>query len=311
VTLRRHLRRHLRPSRGVRALAAVGLLAACSASTGAEWVAQTPASRDGGHLGPDPPGFRAPSDAAPYRRSLRSRRIGVDEQTPAPRRGEEGPALRLEGNVLGTFRNTYYDFPEERNHEGPQVSLFDSKCEPLASVPLGFHDAVCVQGSGLLSRGQTVSFARRGCECARTCPRTEQQICFDALDPARFPWGRGASGRPITPLLSVAVDSDVIPLGTPLFIPEYVGIPRDPGRQSLHDGCFLAEDRGLKVRGQHVDIFTGEESLTRFWNELVPSNGGVRVVLDSPYCQRADATLAAEFGSTGGSAGGGSAGSGK
>jgi 3D (Asp-Asp-Asp) domain-containing protein len=86
----------------------------------------------------------------------------------------------------------------------------------------------------------------------------------------------------------VAVDSSVIPLGTAVFIPEYVGVPRDRNQTSLHDGCFIAQDRGLKVQGLHVDVFTGEESLTRLWNELVPSNRGVRVVIDSPHCQRAE-----------------------
>jgi hypothetical protein len=42
------------------------------------------------------------------------------------------------------------------------------------------------------------------------------------------------------------------------------------------------------VQGQHVDIFTGEERLTRLWNDLVPSNRGVTVFLDSPYCARVE-----------------------
>jgi 3D (Asp-Asp-Asp) domain-containing protein len=139
----------------------------------------------------------------------------------------------------------------------------------------------------MLSSGATVSFARRDCECAEVCPRTNQRICFDALDPAQFPWGRGATGHAITPLLTVAVDSAVVPLGTAVYVPEYDGVPRDPSASGQHDGCFIAQDRGVRVKGKHIDVFTGHESVTRLWNQLVPSNKGVTVVVDNPRCARA------------------------
>jgi 3D (Asp-Asp-Asp) domain-containing protein len=78
----------------------------------------------------------------------------------------------------------------------------------------------------------------------------------------------------------------VVPLGTSLYIPEYDGVPRDPSGTTKHDGCFLAEDRGLAVKGQHVDVFTGYRATTQLWNKLVPSNSGVTVVADSPRCKR-------------------------
>ncbi len=188
------------------------------------------------------------------------------------------------GRRIGVFRNTYYNFPEERAFSGKLVDVFDASCKSLARVPRDFHDTLCMQGSGLLGDGRTLSFARRNCKCARVCPRSKQKICYEALAPELFPWGRGASGEPVTPLLTVAVDVEVIPLGTPLFIPEYVGLPREPGSGSEHDGCFLAQDRGIKIRGQHIDVFTGAPSLTQLWNRLVPSNRGVTVVVDSPFC---------------------------
>ena len=201
-----------------------------------------------------------------------------------PRKVDSG---KLKGKVLGTFRNTYYDFPSEADYSGKSVALKNGRCKTIKQVPKGFHDAVCVQGSGMLNTGSTVSFHKRDCECAQICPRTKQQICFDELDVKRFPWGRGATGRAITPLLTVAVDSDVIPLGTPLYIPEYDGIPIDPQKSARHDGCFIAQDRGLRVKGKHVDVFTGQVSTTKLWNRLVPSNQGVTVVLDNPHCARA------------------------
>jgi 3D (Asp-Asp-Asp) domain-containing protein len=191
------------------------------------------------------------------------------------------------GRVLGTFRNTYYDFPSEADFSGESVALKNGKCKTIKSVARTFYEAVCVQGSGTLSSGSTVSFAKRDCECAELCPRTGQHICFDELDAKSFPWGRGATGRAITPLLSVAVDTDLIPLDTPIYIPELDGVARDPSRSSFHDGCFIAQDRGVRVKGQHVDIFTGQREITALWNGLVPSNRGVTIVLDSPRCARA------------------------
>lgn len=198
---------------------------------------------------------------------------------PASTQAARSPrAAPLGGEI---FLNTYYDFPVESG--GPaEVSLFDARCRPIAAVPRAFHDRLCVQGSGRLASGVTVSFAARDCACAELCPKTGQRICYDALDPARFPSGRGAAGAPITPLFTVAVDASVIPLGTPLFIPELAGLPRPDG--TPHDGCFLAEDQGIKVKGRRIDVFAGDAVTRRLWDASVPSNRGVHVIIDDPRC---------------------------
>jgi 3D (Asp-Asp-Asp) domain-containing protein len=183
----------------------------------------------------------------------------------------------------GVYRNTYYDFPKEGAGD-KDATIYDAACAPLAKVTQKFHDQVCVQGSGRLTTGQTVSFAKRACACAALCPRTGQKICFEQLDPARFPHGRGATGGPITPLRSVAVDTSVIPLGTVIYVPELAGLPRADG--SPHDGCFLAEDRGVKVVGRHLDVFTGDPAMTAQWNARVPSNQGVHVRIGDPRCAK-------------------------
>jgi 3D (Asp-Asp-Asp) domain-containing protein len=282
------------------ALVAALLLAGTRCSTmGSQWVAEPAPNKAEGTASPElePP---QASTARPAKHAP-ARSIGGDEASETfvesaaelrPRAGEQrsshevGPELpaSVPGRRLGTFRNTYYNFPRENDYEGRNVSLFDARCRALAQVPEPFHDAVCMQGSGLLADGRAVSFARRDCHCARRCPRSGQHICFEALDQSDYPWGRGATGRAIVPLLTVAVDSRVIPLGTPLYIPEYEGLPRDAAHSSEHDGCFVAQDRGFKVRGEHVDIFTGDTSITELWNRLVPSNTGVTVIVDNPAC---------------------------
>lgn len=212
---------------------------------------------------------RAPAEPiAPPARPPVSKTLGT--------RGGRGAAG---GRVLGTFRNTYYDFPSEADYTGERVALKSPSCETVAEVPRSFFERVCVQGSGSLARGGTVSFAKRDCACAEVCPRTEQRICFDALDPKTYPWGRGAAGKPIFPLRSVAADTNVLPMGTVIYVPELDGI-------ATSDGCFVVEDRGLRVQGEHVDIFTGRPATTAILNEEVPSNQGVTVVVDAPKCAR-------------------------
>jgi 3D (Asp-Asp-Asp) domain-containing protein len=281
------------------ALAFATLPLGCT-TAGSAWMAQ-PLDGELGDL--PPPGAETDGNqaGAAQRRSTRTQVIGEapppDSATSAP--GGSGyaqgnspsataaAAAKLGGKVLGTFKNTYYDFPSEGDFDGPAIDLMNASCRPIVSVPRTFYESVCVQGSGTLKAGGTVSFAKRDCSCAAECPRTGQHICFDLLDKQQFPWGRGATGKGITPLITVAVDSAVIPLGTSLYIPEYDGIARDPAGAAKHDGCFVAEDRGLAVKGEHVDIFTGEREITQLWNRLVPSNAGVTVIVESPRCKRA------------------------
>lgn len=196
----------------------------------------------------------------------------------------DGP---LDGKLLGVFRNTYYDFPAEADFSGPKTPLMNRSCKAISEVPRGFYEAVCVQGSGTLVSGSTVSFAKRDCACAEVCPRTDQKICFDELDSQKFPWGRGAQGTAITPLRTIAVDSRVIPLGTWVYILEYDGVPRSPGSIARHDGCFVAQDRGMKVVGEHVDVFSGNPRVTEHLNEIVPSNQGVHVYVGTARCDAA------------------------
>lgn len=269
----------------------VAILAAGCSTAGNTWINQPfePIAREEnpGDVSPAPDLEAA---ARPAGTPVRARTLGggaaPESTAEAAASGAAVPVSLAGGRSLGVFRNTYYDFPSEADYDGPSVALPNARCTTIASVPRAFFEALCVQGSGTLRKGVTVSFARRDCECAPVCPKTGQKICFDELDAREFPWGRGATGKAIIPLLTVAVDPSVIPLGTPIYVPELDGLPRDPEGTTAHDGCFIAQDKGLSVTGQHIDVFTGHHSLTTLWNRRVPSNRGVTVVVDSPRCAR-------------------------
>jgi 3D (Asp-Asp-Asp) domain-containing protein len=271
--------------------ALVGLvsLAGCAASSGHKWVGELPDEGPPSAVGDWKSLDSAASARAPLedRVDVPNRAIVGDDRDDEPALvrdlGDGVPrALINSGAQEELFRNTYYDFPSE-GAGAKESTIFDAACAPIARVTTDFHDRVCVQGSGRLEDGATVSFAKRDCACAAICPRTGQKLCFERLDPKRFPSGRGATGQPITPFYTVAVDSTVIPLGTRIYVPELVGLPRLDG--SKHDGCFLAEDRGLKVVGRRIDFFTGAPANTARWNALVPSNRGVHVVMNDARCR--------------------------
>jgi 3D (Asp-Asp-Asp) domain-containing protein len=274
------------PRKGVFVFMASLAAAACS-TAGSAWMSEPATAKDDEAWGVARSQETSERSSPPEPGRFETHVIGGEEERPgAPSRGREKKTIR--GRSLGTFRNTYYDFPTESDFTGDLVTLRDARCAAIAQVPRGFNDAVCVQGSGILSTGRTVSFAKRDCDCAEACPKTGQKICFESLDPLKFPWGRGALGTAITPLVTVAVDDTIIPMGTAIYIPELDGLPVDPARASVHDGCFIAQDRGLRVKGQHVDVFTGYAAMTALWNRLVPSNQGVTVVVEDPHCARAE-----------------------
>jgi 3D (Asp-Asp-Asp) domain-containing protein len=59
-------------------------------------------------------------------------------------------------------------------------------------------------------------------------------------------FARGAS-QPLSFYQSVAVDPNVIPLGSRVYIPAY--------RHDGHGGWFIAQDTGGAISGTHVDVY--------------------------------------------------------
>ena len=253
------------------------VLGGCAWGSGKDWV-QSPLPEEGSSSGGSSGGSGRPTSGGA---NMGSRTIAG----PKPQSDEEPRGARVTGESLGMFRNTYYDFPSEKDFTGEKVPLMSASCAKIADVPRSFHDAVCVQGSGKLAAGQTVSFAKRDCSCALTCARTGQKICFEPLDAGRFPFGRGASGQAIRPLVTVAADTAVLPLGTVIYVKEFDGLVL-PGDTAPHDGCFVVEDRGGAVKGDHIDIFTGSPEVTKVVNQRLPSNQGVTVVRGVAKCER-------------------------
>ncbi|HEC87039.1 MAG TPA: hypothetical protein ENI49_04135, partial [Thermoplasmatales archaeon] len=85
---------------------------------------------------------------------------------------------------------------------------------------------------------------------------------------SQSPWdiSRGALWYGISPWHSIAVDPDVIPLGSIVYIKELDGKELSNGERL--DGYFVAEDTGGGIEGKHIDLFvgTGNAALSEWWN---------------------------------------------
>ena len=62
-------------------------------------------------------------------------------------------------------------------------------------------------------------------------------------------------GCKVVAMRTIAVDKNVIPRRSVVFIKETVGVKMPDGR--VHDGYWYASDIGGAIKGQRVDLYTG------------------------------------------------------
>lgn len=65
-------------------------------------------------------------------------------------------------------------------------------------------------------------------------------------------------GCKVVAMRTAAVDRTLIPRRTVLFIKETVGLPMPDG--SKHDGYWYASDTGGAIKGERIDLYTGNGS---------------------------------------------------
>ncbi|ATH07007.1 hypothetical protein BIY24_03365 [Halobacteriovorax marinus] len=83
--------------------------------------------------------------------------------------------------------------------------------------------------------------------------------------PARSRWGDGTKQYSLIPYRTIAVDPNIIPFGSVVYIPRAKGVKfRWIGKEFTHDGFFFAGDRGGAIKGAHIDVFTGNSKNHEF-----------------------------------------------
>lgn len=90
--------------------------------------------------------------------------------------------------------------------------------------------------------------------------------------PANSKWGDGVKNYSLVPYRTIAVDPKKIPYGSVVFIESAKGkkITLDDGTSFIHDGLFFAGDTGGAIKGNHIDVFTGNDKKHDF--DFIKSN---------------------------------------
>ena len=156
------------------------------------------------------------------------------------------------GDARGTFALTYYWIADGLDATGkPDTAIYDRGCTPIAKVSGKLADELALAGAGKLADGRMVN-VHGECECKRS-------PCFKVLPDDR-PWGVGADNRPLVPFRSLAVDRELIPIGTALWIEQLDGVDLPGTFPALHDGCVVADDVGGRIEGAKIDWFVGRRT---------------------------------------------------
>lgn len=79
-------------------------------------------------------------------------------------------------------------------------------------------------------------------------------------------YGDGVRGYKLVPFRTIAVDPDVIPYGSVVYIPSAKGrvITLSSGEQVVHDGYFFAGDTGGAIEDNHIDVYLGPTAKNPF-----------------------------------------------
>ena len=151
---------------------------------------------------------------------------------------------------IGKFVPTFYRILDEDSSEWPAepatVGLDSCDGEYIASVSRTFKHHLDIEGSGRLHGGHIVNVGGTH----------DGERCW--LEPSKAPFGLGEDGNGLIPYRSLAVDPNVVKLGTVLYIPALDGIRLPSGE--VHDGLVIAHDTGSAIIGYRIDVFVGFEN---------------------------------------------------
>ena len=155
------------------------------------------------------------------------------------------------------------------------VELYTQEGYYFGRVPERFAWALRLEGSGLMMDGRVVNY-KGPCKFG-------YGTCFEQLDIGVHPFGRGAGQRPLIPFKSVAVDKSVIPIGEPLYIPEFDGLQLPDG--SIHDGCVRADDTGGGIKKRKMDFFVVTYGNFRFLLDQLLNVTWITPHIEAPRCE--------------------------
>lgn len=146
---------------------------------------------------------------------------------------------------LGKFKITYYWIVPESEYRGRrEVPIYLENGSLLGYFPKKFVDDFKKESVARLRDGRLISYLKR---------KNAARVVTEPL---------GYGSFTLTPLKSIAVDTNIIPLGSRVYIPEYERLYL--GDNGVHNGIFNANDIGSEVKGKHIDIYIGEKENLKY-----------------------------------------------
>jgi 3D (Asp-Asp-Asp) domain-containing protein len=155
------------------------------------------------------------------------------------------------------------------------VELYTPEGYYFGHVPERFAWSLRLEGSGLMKDGRIVNYTGK-------CP-FGYGTCFEQLDVDEHPFGRGAGLRKLIPFKSVAVDPRLVPIGEPIYIPEFDGLVLPDG--SIHDGCVRADETGGGIKRRKMDFFVVTYGNFRFLLDELENVTWITPQIQSPRCE--------------------------
>jgi 3D (Asp-Asp-Asp) domain-containing protein len=155
------------------------------------------------------------------------------------------------------------------------VEIYTREGYFMARIPERLAWSLRMEGSGLMMDDRVFNY-NGPCKFG-------YGTCFEQLDQKEHPFGRGAGQRPLIPFKSVAVDKTVIPIGEPLYIPEFDGLLLPDG--SIHDGCVRADDTGGGIKKRKMDFFVVTYANFRYLLDQLLNVTWVTPHIESPRCE--------------------------
>lgn len=142
-----------------------------------------------------------------------------------------------------TLRVTqYYTALEEDYPPGDGAPFLSAEGDVLYDASDAFYRAAVIEGSARLADGTVLNWDRK----------VGDHVKWKAVTTT---YGLAADGCALVPWRTAAVDPDVVPLGTRIRIEETIGMPLPDG--SRHDGVWWANDIGVSIDNDRIDLFTG------------------------------------------------------
>ena len=182
------------------------------------------------------------------------------------------------GTSVGTFELVCYWMAMEADHPGPpEVALEDDDGEVLATVSLGFADAIMLEGTGELLDGRILNLKNE-------CPDAPTGWCYLEVDLEEAPYGLG-SEVPLEPFRSVALDPSHDLAGQVLYAPALDGmiLPTAEFIGPAHDGCLVVADTGWSLGVEQVDLYVYLEGYHSSIGDALDDDS-VELYRDSPHC---------------------------